>query len=315
MAKSLLLILVWALHLSCAFVVRPGTFARARATDTRRRIFDRGATTLLSALSSGLGADGATALPAAEAVKSAILEEIRPTKRGLSTTPEQRASIEGSISKLEGLCPVEAPARDSRMEGHWFVRYTTAPPPSNGQLGPFVGVAAQEIGLSNGRYSNILSVGPNNWLGATLDADWTEWDGQLLEEKDEEGRKKWMEGAVEVEAAAGGEEPVSAPDAGTNEDGGGIFGSIMSALSGGGNKQKTGKGASEPDYGASSWRVTFDSLTIRLFGLPVVTKKFDDTARVWKMTYIDDDTRIVRAGRTGKSEDDVVFYMTREMKE
>ena len=29
-------------------------------------------------------------------------------------------------------------------------------------------------------------------------------------------------------------------------------------------------------------------------------------------TDLDDDTRIVRAGRTGKAEDDVVFYMIRD---
>ena len=29
-------------------------------------------------------------------------------------------------------------------------------------------------------------------------------------------------------------------------------------------------------------------------------------------TDLDDDTRIVRAGRTGKAEDDVVFYMVRD---
>mmetsp|Transcript_6910 Transcript_6910/g.20737 ORF Transcript_6910/g.20737 Transcript_6910/m.20737 type:complete len:324 (-) Transcript_6910:353-1324(-) len=301
-----------ALGISGAFVVKPG-FAPPPTTTTsgkQPRLFR-------PSIASGSVSPSSSS---AEDVKAAIMEDIRPTKRGLSTTAEQRARIEGRISTLEGMCPVEAPARDSRMGGHWFVRYTTAPPPSNGQLGPFVGVAEQEIGMTNGKYANILNVGPNNWLGATLEADWTEWDGKLLEEKDEEGRKKWMEGAAETaeEAVAGGDGGVSAPSAETttaSKEGAGsgsIFDSLLSALSGGSGEQKK---SAAPDFGATSWRVAFDSLTISLFGIPIFTKNFEDTERVWKMTYIDDDTRVVRAGRTGKSEDDVVFYMTRQFDE
>ena len=66
-----------------------------------------------------------------------------------------------------------------------------------------------------------------------------------------------------------------------------------------------------PDYGASNWLVTFQSLSIKFLGVQLFEKKFDATQRVWRTTYVDDQTRIVRAGRTGRKEDELVFYMTR----
>jgi hypothetical protein len=65
------------------------------------------------------------------------------------------------------------------------------------------------------------------------------------------------------------------------------------------------------DYGATSWVVTFESITIKLFGVPIVSQKFKNTKRVWRTTYVDENTRIVRAGRTGQPKDEMFFYMTR----
>ena len=66
------------------------------------------------------------------------------------------------------------------------------------------------------------------------------------------------------------------------------------------------------DYGANTWRVDFISLTLSLFQIPLFTQNFKaGTARTWKMTYLDDETRIVRAGKTGRDDDDWVFYMRR----
>jgi len=62
----------------------------------------------------------------------------------------------------------------------------------------------------------------------------------------------------------------------------------------------------------STWKVFFRDITIRLGGVPLLRKRFQDTTRVWKVTYLDADTRIMRAGRTGAPEDDFVFYMQRE---
>ncbi|KAL9190392.1 hypothetical protein ACHAXT_007603 [Thalassiosira profunda] len=66
------------------------------------------------------------------------------------------------------------------------------------------------------------------------------------------------------------------------------------------------------DHGATTWKVDFESLQLSLFGIPLFTQQFQaGTSRTWKMTYLDDTTRIVRAGKTGRGEDDWVFYMRR----
>lgn len=74
----------------------------------------------------------------------------------------------------------------------------------------------------------------------------------------------------------------------------------------------SGDKAPDTDYGASTWKVMFESLTIYLFERPIFTQHFKEgTERTWKMTYLDDGTRVVRAGRTGRQEDDLLFYMRR----
>lgn len=66
------------------------------------------------------------------------------------------------------------------------------------------------------------------------------------------------------------------------------------------------------DHGATTWKVDFESLTLSLLGNKLFEQKFKaGTSRTWKMTYLDDDTRIVRAGKTGRGEDDWIFYMRR----
>jgi len=66
------------------------------------------------------------------------------------------------------------------------------------------------------------------------------------------------------------------------------------------------------DWGAEHWKVTFLQLQIDFLGVPVFTKKFDaGTSRIWRTTYLDDEIRIVRAGKTGRVEDEVVFYTRR----
>eukprot|EP00984_Skeletonema_dohrnii_P029781 scaffold20663_cov184-Skeletonema_dohrnii-CCMP3373.AAC.1 len=93
----------------------------------------------------------------------------------LSST--QRSQIASQLAHLESLCPLAEPARNPLMEGPWIVLYTDAPPPSNGQLGPFKGVAKQVIDLQKGTYKNELYVGgsgsdedENAWLRAVLEA-------------------------------------------------------------------------------------------------------------------------------------------------
>jgi hypothetical protein len=194
-----------------------------------------------------------------------VAAKIASTDRGRKVSTTQREELETYFQDLEGQCTLAAPARSPFVEGSWEVEYTDAPSPSNGQLGPFAGFAYQEVDLESGRYANVLKVPPNDWLSATLEATWIEWDGVLI--KDD--REKSSE-----ETAA----PAVVPD---------------------------------QDYGATSWVVTFESLTIKLFGIPVVSQKFNNVKRVWRTTYVDENTRIVRAGRTGEYKDEMFFYMTR----
>ena len=244
---------------------------------------------------------------AVEDLKSQVLTSIEPTKRGLSASAEQQSEVEAKIRAVEASCPLLEPARDSRMEGGWEVLYTTAPPPSNGQLGPFVGVAKQKIDLLGGGYQNVLQVGggDNPWLSAVLDATWTEWDGTLLVDKG--GGDKWRDAVVELDNENNDIDVRIKSEEGTKSSLP-LLDNFLSMLGGLNNDSKA-----TPDYGATSWKVDFKTLSIRLFGVELFQQTFpEDTARVWKMTYLDDDTRIVRAGRTGNAKDDVVFYMIRD---
>ena len=230
-----------------------------------------------------------SAKPSAEStaiadLKAQILASIEPTKRGLSTTEQQRGKIEAQIRSLEAACPLDEPARDPRMAGGWEVLYTTAPPPSNGKLGPFVGVAKQAIDLQGGGYKNILQVGSedNVWLSAVLDASWEEWNGELLEEKSKDGGEKWRAAVVDAAEVSSGEETTDSSD-GNNANGANPspWDGLMSMF-GGQSGDKTKKTA---DFGATSWKVDFKTITISLFGIPLLKNTFpENTARVWKMT-------------------------------
>lgn len=166
------------------------------------------------------------------------------------------------LCRLEELNSSREPNRDQGFLGDWHVWYTDAPPPSNGRLGPFQGTAAQHIDDAMTRsYQNLLAVPPNDWLTATLDGRWEEWDGVYLD---------------------GDEEYAAAVD-------------------------------KNMDWGAAHWKVTFLRLRISLFKkFDVVNKEFPpNTSRVWRTTYLDDGIRIVRAGKTGRVEDEMVFYTKR----
>lgn len=69
------------------------------------------------------------------------------------------------------------------------------------------------------------------------------------------------------------------------------------------------------DWGARHWKVTFSKLTISVFGFSLIEREFPpDTSRVWRTTYMDGNVRIVRAGKTGRRSDEVVFYTKRQPK-
>ncbi len=196
---------------------------------------------------------------------------------------QSRAQVHALLHKLEALNPLAEPARNPRMEGSWVVHYTDAPPPSNGQLGIFRGIAKQVIDLKDKRYRNELYVGGGSrstgvntdggdvqgaWLTAVLDATWNEWDGVYLDSADVKQQLSTIE----------------------YNDG----------------------GYAGEDHGATTWKVDFVSITLSIFQIPLFTQQFKKgTSRTWKMTYLDDDTRIVRAGKTGRGQDDWIFYMKR----
>ena len=82
---------------------------------------------------------------------------------------------------------------------------------------------------------------------------------------------------------------------------------------------------------ATMWKVRFEDVTVRLFDrFDAVKKTFDPnaTTRIWQTTYLDENCRIVRAGRTEEAvrearargrkakagdEDDCLFVMVREV--
>lgn len=243
--------------------------------------------TTLSAAATSVAPSATTSAEstAIDNLKAQILASIEPTKRGLSTTEQQRGTIEAQIRSLEAACPLDEPARDPRMAGGWEVLYTTAPPPSNGKLGPFVGVAKQAIDLQGGGYKNILQVGSedNVWLSAVLDASWEEWNGELLEEKSKGGGEKWRAAVVDAaEVSSGQETPASSDGNDANGASPSPWDGLMSMIFGGKTGDKTKKTA---DFGASSWKVDFKTITISLFGIPLLKNTFpENTARVWKMT-------------------------------
>eukprot|EP00978_Attheya_sp_CCMP212_P000224 scaffold430_cov49-Attheya_sp.AAC.2 len=123
-------------------------------------------------------------------IKERLEEFVASTNRGRSVTDQDGESVEQLLKELDSCNEYKEPTRSPLTAGSWTVGYTTAPPPSNGQLGPFMGIAQQEINLDDKTYKNILIVPPNEWLKASLDAIWEEWDGELIQD-DAASIAKW----------------------------------------------------------------------------------------------------------------------------
>lgn len=107
--------------------------------------------------------------------KLKIIEAATETTAGISATDAQIKRIDTLTRELEELNKTPNPAQSESGAGTWRVRYSNAPPPSNGQLGPFIGTALQSVDLKSGIYANELLVGSDEtspWLSATLLANW-----------------------------------------------------------------------------------------------------------------------------------------------
>ncbi len=229
-------------------------------------------------------------------IKGQIQSEISTTKRGLSTTQAQESSIESLLQKLELECPLAEPARSPLMGGKWIVDYTTSPPPSNGKLGPFVGFARQIIDLEQGTYVNYLSVPGDiekEWLSAKLEATFSEWDGVLLKDDradiDNGDDDDNYDNDTQNNQFEQNDIMVKKDNEPSSADPKSIFAFLQDLLKPKGPEIEK---STKTDYGADSWKVDFQTLTIKAFGVTLITKKFENTSRVWKMSYLDDETRI-----------------------
>jgi hypothetical protein len=188
-------------------------------------------------------------------------------------------TLEPMLERIEAKNTVQEPNRDPSFKGRWHVWYTNCPPPSNGRLGPFQGSAEQDISTSSegqqgDAYNNILRLPANSKDG--------QWLTVVLDGVWEEWDGNYL--------------PDDDHDDGTT---------WVEAI----GPQK------DQDLGASFWKVTFLRLNFNLFGNLVFSKEFPArVARIWRSTYLDDDTKIVRAGRTGRADDESVFYMKRSIR-
>lgn len=114
-------------------------------------------------------------------LKRKILDLSEGTGSGVKAPQQIKAQIDSLIVDLCSANPTPEPADSELLDGRWRVRYSTAPPPSNGQLGPFIGSAFQNVDLAKGVYENLLIVGDEEaggWLKAVLKADWKVVDGR-----------------------------------------------------------------------------------------------------------------------------------------
>ena len=193
---------------------------------------------------------GGSKRPAREAAKDAV--------RAVVAANAPPDVVERRVRALES----HAWAREDLerwSNGVWRVVHSTAPPPSNGVIGPFRGESFQVVDVASRRYENALSVPPESWLRVALAARY------------------------------------------------------------------------ETTERVDVWKVTFESVEVRVFDRFVVLRKEwgdGEATRVWRTTFVDEDVRVVRAGRTleaveggrarGRNavagdEDDCLFVMTREV--
>ncbi len=98
---------------------------------------------------------------AADALKQQILGELSAygdPAMGVPAATRQR--VDELARSLERSNPTAQPATDGigALDGRWRVRYSDAPPPSNGALGPLVGEAYQIVDVASSTYINELSL-------------------------------------------------------------------------------------------------------------------------------------------------------------
>ena len=91
--------------------------------------------------------------------------------KGIDISEKEKEEVDERVKNVEKY--YQSSSTNKTMEdlanGCWRVIYSTAPPPSNGQLfGPIVGTAFQSIDTKEKTYENVLALG--NWLTLRLKA-------------------------------------------------------------------------------------------------------------------------------------------------
>ena len=102
-------------------------------------------------------ANSPVATPTAS-LKSDLLTTVSAPRVPTDITTEGRARVFELVDALEARDPTRAPATRGRraLDGRWRVRWSDAPPPSNGMLGPLPGEGYQIVDVDAGTYVNEL---------------------------------------------------------------------------------------------------------------------------------------------------------------
>lgn len=109
-------------------------------------------------------------------LKKTIIELLQSSGGAFPTSnlPALEAGrVNDLFRRLEDLNPTPDPASINiqSADGCWRVLYSNAPPPSNGQFGPFRGNALQIVDVGNVKYENRLTLFDGG-LKLSLLADW-----------------------------------------------------------------------------------------------------------------------------------------------
>ena len=136
---------------------RPQPRATVRATETS---YDSGrAINIVKELGARAAGLSVVGPGGNSALKSEILGLLAPFgDPALGVTDETFDAVDAACRKLERSNPTAASNCVPALEGAWRVRYSNAPPPSNGALGPLRGRAYQVIDADAATYSNELSL-------------------------------------------------------------------------------------------------------------------------------------------------------------
>lgn len=93
-----------------------------------------------------------------DVLKRSMFSLLAPHGIPASNLPTNVALKIDKVSRdLESVNPTAEPASTNARSAHgtWRVMYSTAPPPSNGRIGPFKGEAFQIVDVDTGRYRRL----------------------------------------------------------------------------------------------------------------------------------------------------------------